>query len=659
MGWKSIAEIRLATTVGVALVSSPAWGSAEPLRRVRIDAPDPAVVAHDLETRGYDVLHGSVTSGSFDLAVSVEELTALQAQGFVLQDVARGRPLSERQPFATTGYPDLKAVTDALRAAEAKFPSIARVVDLTQALNQRPTFEGRHIYALKISDRVDQDEDEPAALVVSTHHARELVTPVIALTAIDRLTAGYGRDPAITAVVDEYEIWIAPVWNPDGYSWVFTNDNFWRKNRRNGRGVDLNRNYPQGWTSRCSGSTSWNSNTYKGPSAASEPETQTMMEWSKQRRFAKVIDFHSSGQEVLYAYRCTAHPFEPWWRAEAVTLANASGYRGSVRLPSAEGEHYQWQLAQMGAYAFLVETATRFQPPFATAVREAEQVWSGILQVLQRPFSVQGFVTDAATGAPLTATISLPDTRFLGGETYGSGGKFGRFDLILPEGVHRLRFEVPGLPPEERTVQVSATESRFLAVLIGDNLPPSFSAMVDLPPAPLNRPYEQDLLTRVKDPNPRDPQTFTKVSGPAWIAVDSGGRLSGTPSAPDLGLHRVKVRVTDSAGQSDESVLNLQVVDTGAPVPPVGPGPGQGGTPQVKPPPVPGSGPPPLPPAPLPPSGALASQSPVTGGCSTMRGPGSGAPSGWALALLGGFSILCGRRNRGAGTRRSVDHQRM
>ena len=68
-----------------------------------------------------------------------------------------------------------------------------------------------------------------------------------------------------------------------------------------GVGVDQNRNYPQGWTASCSGSTSVRSETYKGPSAASEAETRTMMTWSETERFAKVIDYHSYGREVLYA----------------------------------------------------------------------------------------------------------------------------------------------------------------------------------------------------------------------------------------------------------------------------------------------------------------------------------------------------------------------
>jgi hypothetical protein len=52
----------------------------------------------------------------------------------------------------------------------------------------------------------------------------------------------------LTQILDTQEVWIAPIWNPDGYVYVFEQDNTWRKNRRdNGDGtfgVDQNRNYP-------------------------------------------------------------------------------------------------------------------------------------------------------------------------------------------------------------------------------------------------------------------------------------------------------------------------------------------------------------------------------------------------------------------------------
>ena len=396
------------------------WGGSaaslgRPLIHVKIENPNATGLAHQLLESGFDVLEGSIKQNWFELIVTDSELDILKQEGFTLQTIAVGRPFREIQAEQLTtmavpiGYPDLAEILAEMNDAEANYPSICKVVDLTQTYDMPTTFEGRHMFAVKISDNVAENEDEPAYLVVCEHHARELVTPVIGLYAIQQFTSQYGVDPTITALVDEYEIWIAPIWNPDGYEHVFNVENLWRKNRRvftEGIGVDQNRNYPFGWDSVCGGSTIVTSLTYRGPEAASEAETQTMIAWSKDRRFAKVLDFHSYGQEILYSYACLPHPFTNFWGEEALGISIASDYGDSVRLPTAEGEHFEWQLAMMGAHAFLAETHWMFQPLYFSAVNEAIRVFPGLLWQLQRPIPLSGSVTDAFTGEPIAATIT-------------------------------------------------------------------------------------------------------------------------------------------------------------------------------------------------------------------------------------------------------------
>jgi Zinc carboxypeptidase/Carboxypeptidase regulatory-like domain len=483
-------KIRVSALAAIAaavltISSGAAQTSDDLLYRVRIGTSSISQTKAGLGAGGYDVIASDAERGTIDLAVTGSEWRRLEASGYDVTLVDRGRPLREvlAAPRSTThdavpaSYRDLQGIIDRMQQIAVAFPAIARVVDLTATYNTPPTFEGRHLLALKISDNVNQDEDEPAVLIVSAHHAREISTPVITLAAADRLTTQYATDPRIAAAVNGHEIWIAPVWNPHGYNHVFTTDNLWRKNRRvlaGGVGVDLNRNYSQGWNASCAGSTSVTSETYKGPSAASEPETQTLITWSQRERFAKVIDYHSYGREVLYSYLCLSHPFTSWMQQEAAALSQASGYGGLTRLPSAEGEHPEWQLAKMGAYAFLIETHTQFQPSYTSAVNEANLVWPGILSVLERPVSVSGHVTDAGTGAPLAATIELPNVTFANGESNASGGSYGAFHMFLPPGTYDVRFSAPGYVPAVRQVTVSTTSAVVANVqLTSATLPPS------------------------------------------------------------------------------------------------------------------------------------------------------------------------------------------
>jgi hypothetical protein len=462
----------------------------DPQFRVRLDSSDPVGLRASLEEAGYDVLEMNTSAFTVDVAVSRAQLDALQRSGLSVLSIEEARPLRESiRPRAQgksrvqsdgqggltisaaavgVGYQDLNSILESMEQIAANHPHIAQVVDLTATYSAPATFEGRHMFALKISDNVAVDEDEPAVLIVANHHAREIVTPVIALEAATRLTEGYALENAdLVAAVDNHEIWIAPTWNPDGYNYVFTTNALWRKNRRvfsNGVGVDQNRNYSQGWSSSCAGSTSVSSETYKGPGPASEAETQTMMLWSGAERFAKVIDYHSSGREVLYSYRCMSHPFTAWMRQEATALSVASGYLGHTRVPSAEGEHQEWQFSKMGAYAFLIETHTEFQPSYASAVNEANMVWPGILTVLNRPISLSGHVTDANGGAPLAARIDLLNVTFANGETNGSGGQFGSYHMFLPAGTYDVRFSKEGYGSVVHRVTVGDSTATVLEV---------------------------------------------------------------------------------------------------------------------------------------------------------------------------------------------------
>ena len=438
--------------------------SASPLIRVTVQTDEPVQARAAYLAAGFDVLEGSVTASSLDLIVSKAELERLTAEGVNIVSTQAGRPLRDivRMNDATrgsvpNGYLDLAGINNRMAEIAGDFPAIAQLVNLTDTYGQPQSFEGRDLFALKISDNVGADEDEPAIMIVSNHHAREIITPVIALDAMDRFTSGYGSDAEITAAVDNYEIWIAAIWNPDGYNEVFTGDNFWRKNRRvfpTGIGVDQNRNYPQGWNAPCGGSDIVTSQIYRGPAPASEPETQTMIAWSQGQRFAKVIDYHSSGREVLYSYSCSSHPFTSYFGGEAFDLSVASGYFGVSREAGAEGEHFQWQVGQMGAWSHLIETATQFQPDFAMAQLESDRVWPGILHAINVPLPLSGHVTDDFTGAPVEAEITLEGVAFSEGESNASGGPFGRYHVFAPAGTYVVTFTAPGYFPQTVSIEL-------------------------------------------------------------------------------------------------------------------------------------------------------------------------------------------------------------
>ncbi len=341
-----------------------------------------------------------------------------------------------------SGFPDYNGIVQQMTAAANNFPAICQLFDLNATYGTPLTVRGNRLYAVKISDNVGQEEDEPSVMIVSAHHGNEYGTPIVALDTISRLTNGYGVDPEITRLVDDNEIWVAPVWNPDGY---------WRS-RTNGNGIDLNRNYPFLWSSRCNTG-------IKGRAPASEPETQAMVAWSEDQRFTKVLDFHSSGRETLWGYvpSCGQHVLGSYLQAEAIALSNASSYGGRNRGPSSNGEHYQWQLGNYSNYAFLTEISTTQSPSISSAQSEATRLWPGTVWFIQRPIPVSGHVTDATSGAPIQADIRYVENPFTLGEQNRSEPRFGRYHAFLPTGTHTLRVSHPCYITQDVRVNVTAS----------------------------------------------------------------------------------------------------------------------------------------------------------------------------------------------------------
>ncbi len=117
---------------------------------------------------------------------------------------------------------------------------------------------GTPILCAKISDNPMDEEDETAVLFVGVHQAEEIMGCEMVMYIIHQLLSNYGQDSVLTKFVNELEIYLIPILNPDGHEIVMNEiDIIWRKNLRdnNGNGffdpdydgVDLNRNYGFNW----------------------------------------------------------------------------------------------------------------------------------------------------------------------------------------------------------------------------------------------------------------------------------------------------------------------------------------------------------------------------------------------------------------------------
>src|SRR5215210_2730963 len=175
------------------------------------------------------------------------------------------------------------------------------------------THQGRELIALKLTQgaREVPDGSRPAVLYSSLQHAREWITvEVNRRTLLRFINRWRANDTATKNLLKSTELWFVIVANPDGYQYTFDTERLWRKNLRENDGdgvttradgVDPNRNYPSHWGYDNEGSSPQpNSDTYRGPSAASEPETQAIMSLFGRVPFRFQVNYHSFGPYLLY-----------------------------------------------------------------------------------------------------------------------------------------------------------------------------------------------------------------------------------------------------------------------------------------------------------------------------------------------------------------------
>lgn len=185
---------------------------------------------------------------------------------------------------------------------------------LTKVVSLGKTVGGQDILALKLTKNAKKSADgsKPSVLYMSNQHAREWITPEMTRRLMHYYLDNYGTDKRVKKIVDSSELWFVLSANPDGYDYTFqnTDNRLWRKNLRDvngdgvistGDGVDLNRNFAYKWGYDNEGSSpNPTSETYRGASPGSEPETKALDAFEKRIGFTYGINYHSAAQLLLY-----------------------------------------------------------------------------------------------------------------------------------------------------------------------------------------------------------------------------------------------------------------------------------------------------------------------------------------------------------------------
>lgn len=466
---------------GLLLCSAPGYSPAraEPPRRF----DDEKIVSVQVKTRaqlgaleasGAIILNCIPGVGPMDVLVTPAELAWIEQSGLstrvVLENVqawvdAQRAVAGVADPFADF-FLDYHPYGDAgtsgsivwyLNQLVMQHPTLASLVSVGT------TLQGRTIWGLRITGAAIVDR--PAVVYFGCEHAREWITSTTPSYVATHLLENYGTDTLVTELVDNVEFFLIPVLNVDGYRYTWTADRFWRKNRRNNGdgtvGVDLNRNWAEGWGGAgSSGSTG--SETYRGLIPFSEPETQVLRDFFLDHPNVRAqLDIHSYSHLILwpYGYTSTLPPdqdvYETVGTAMQSLIYDVHGLTydaGPVytTIYPASGVSIDWTYGQLDILSFSYELrpatsgAGGFDLPPDQIIPNNEEILPAVLRLTDSDWVreairfrfPEGVPTTVAAGADTVILVDLIGQReFVVPETaslfyrYDSSGPFIEFPL--------------------------------------------------------------------------------------------------------------------------------------------------------------------------------------------------------------------------------------
>ena len=364
---RSLAACAVLWLAGSAAVA-PAAGLQEPAIQALIEFDSTEAFETFVALPGLDIMRAK-RGVSVTLVTDADQLDELVAMGYdVVVEIphmqayyasrVRGDNFGAFHTFSET--------VEFLEALHLAYPDIT-----TEMFSLGTSVEGRDIWAMKISDNPDVDEDEPEALFEGLHHAREVITPEVVMHYMEWLCANYGTDPDATFLVNERELFFVPIVNPDGF--VYNEDTapdgggMWRKNRSvnvgtDCFGVDLNRNYAYEWDYPVGASTDPCDYLYKGPGPMSEPEVLALADFATAREVRFNISFHSVVGAILVPWGYTGSiqtPDDALFREIGAEMAKYNGYEvgqaAEVINYTASGTTSDWMYGVLGIPSMCVE----------------------------------------------------------------------------------------------------------------------------------------------------------------------------------------------------------------------------------------------------------------------------------------------------------------
>ncbi|MDT8393395.1 MAG: M14 family zinc carboxypeptidase [Bacteroidales bacterium] len=412
-------------------IMAQGWRESEMEIRVNINEPNTAGVLSELS------LNGDYGPDHAILYVIPKEAAMLDDAG-IRYEILKNDLNAFYEDFWNNraAYHSYQEIVDLADSLATEFPDICLKVMYGESMG------GRELAALKISDNAIADENEAEVFFDGGIHGDEIGGPENCIRFARDLCIKYGNDPYITDLIDNREIWIYYMVNPDG-----------RENmtRYNNAGVDLNRDYGYMWDA-------WGGST----GAFSQIETKKLRNCAYENQFVVHTTYHSGTEYIScpWSYRPEAPPDNNHILQLAGLYSSESGYadleygQGNTGMYAINGSTKDGNYGANGAISWSMEISNLKQPPASQIMQYYNWNYPAMLAMIEYAgYGLEGTVTDAVTGDPVRATVFINE--YMQTFTDSTAGDYHKY--VLP-GKYMIKIVANGYESMTTTDSVEVSE---------------------------------------------------------------------------------------------------------------------------------------------------------------------------------------------------------
>ena len=357
-------------------------------------------------------------------------------------------------------YPTYSTYLATMDSFQSKHPDICHIETILDH-----TAANHKILAAHISNDLQNRGNKPAFFYTSTMHGDEVTGYYVLLRFIDHLLNNYETDPQVQNIINNVDLWICPIENPDG-TYRNHNDSLGESpysTRSNYEDIDLNRSYPKAGQSY-----TWNE--------SFPAEVQAMLDFGREHHFTMSANLHGGAEIFNYPWdqwesNERTHADDSWWShignnfASTCHSQNFWYFQDMFGGVTEGGDWYCIDGSRQDCYNYFLgcrEVTLEVSSDKVVSSRNLYKYWNYLHQAMldyveESLNGFRGIVTDSITGLPIEATVFVNNHDRDNSQVH-SLLPHGNYHRPIKGGNYSVTYSAEGYFP--KTVNMSVTDGQ-------------------------------------------------------------------------------------------------------------------------------------------------------------------------------------------------------